>query len=157
MGLREDAEAARLQAIAAKEQEEIDIEENRRRALEAKRDAEEDEAREIAEVRLNVVFDPDVIWVTDPPLEKGYTPPTYLHLRSEDGVWLRYSRYYRLQTLGGVEHRWMVVMKCPVDDHWITAKFWATDLASIGRQLADAPSELKRHIRVMHPDVESPC
>lgn len=151
MGLREDAEAARLSAIEAEEARQRAIACERDRREQERRDKEEDEAREAA-LDVGIGELEDAVWVTDPPVSKGYNALTYLQLRSPDGVWLRYSQYRRMPSEGGLEHRWMVVQKCPVDDHWVMPGSWATTLSMIGSQLHRTAEALDRHLERAHPE-----
>jgi hypothetical protein len=151
MGLREDAEAARLKGIHDREAE--------KRAKECEREHRERERRaQVEMVARGVAYDvgigelcEDVVWVTDPPIASGYNPTVHLHVRSLDGIWLRYSTYTR-DHYSGVEHRWMVVQKCPVDDHWITSGSWASSLERIGAQLAVQKETLRKHLERSHPE-----
>ena len=149
MGLREDAEAARLRQIEEEESKKLEVEERQRRALENRRLEEEEDARESAE-NLGIVLTEDKgLWIADPPVD-GYTPRYYLFLRSDDGVWLRYMNYQQ-------QDRWMVVQKCPVDDHWITPVGWAFTLAQIGTQLQVMDAVLRHHLETCHPSTRVPA
>lgn len=147
MGLREDAEAARIAGIQRRAREKAATEAARNQREEERRSRVEEEAMTSADT-LGIEFDEaSLIWVTDPPAE-GYSPPTYLHIRSVDGVWLRYSVHMR-HPGGKPEHRWMVVQKCPYDDHWLGSN-WSTTLEGIGEQLSRMEQTLENHIARYH-------
>lgn len=151
MGLREDAEAARLAGIARREREAQERKCAQEDREAARREAEHQQACN-AGTELGIEWDEDMtsIWVTDPAIAVGYSPLTYLHLRSVDGVWLRYSRYQRFAHAGGLEHRWMVVRKCPHGDHWVTPGGWATTLEAIGLQLEREDETFRKHLAKEH-------
>lgn len=150
MGLREDAEAARLAGIERREREAQERKCAQEDREAARREAECAQALE-AGYELGIEWDDSgTIWVTDPAIAVGYSPLTYLHLRSSDGVWLRYSRYQRFANQGGLEHRWMVVRKCPHGDHWVTPGGWATTLEAIGLQLEREDETFRKHLAAKH-------
>ena len=152
MGLREDAEAARLQSIAEKEEAALDKAEQERRREQQRRYEEEEMARDVALNVLGIDDFSDLVWVNEGPVSEGYPDRVYLHLRTEDGVWLRYFQTIDHLRRNVTLHRWMVAQKCPIDDHWVMPGGWAETLAQIGQQLSDAPETLQKHLRQNHPE-----
>lgn len=153
MGLREDAEAARLAGIAARELREREKQEAEQQRLLKSREVELQRA-ELSAATLGIdLAEGSATWVTDEPSQKGYSGVTYLHLRSEDGVWLRYSHYRRINVTSSDEDRWMIVEKCAYCDQWITAGGWRSSLEGIGEQLSIGLEQRRvQHVTGKHPD-----
>lgn len=148
MGLREDAEAARLAGIERRE------EAKRRKACEADLRLQQTRRQELAiatdaGANIGIPWDPygdeDVehVWVTDPPTSSGYSARTWLHMRSEDGVWLRFNAY-KERHYGQEHYRWSITEKCPYCDEWVTSGSWAETLEQIGAQLAKGLEQCRR-------------
>lgn len=156
MGLRENAEAARLADDARKAEERRQKECEREQREQARRAGMLDLAWSEGE-RIGISFAmdddglPRHVWVEE-QVAQGYAPNLYLHLSSDDGVWLRYS-VYKEPLSTNYHHRWLVTRKCARCEKWITAPGFAETLVGIGRQLDSEENWVANHMRNKHGDV----
>lgn len=148
MGLRSDAEAARLAAIEhrasrenARRRENERLEQTRRAGI---------QQRAIEALRAWGVEIVDSVWIEENktrPYGRVEAVPTLL-LRSDDGVWLRCT-----ETTVTLSYKTMfhVVDKCPTCDQWIgRGGGLASTLAQIGDQLAIGDASLVKHHEEVH-------
>lgn len=144
MGLREAAEAARIDRQDERDEKTRRDAEARRRKEMEKRAQVQDRAYEAAD-RFGFVIE-KMVWTT-PPAPKGYTNLPVLLVCSDDGVWLEFRDYKQYAT-SKPESQFCVVDKCPSCDLWVHRSGWSTDLAGIGDSLARDSAVPSHHLRV---------
>ena len=132
MGLRESAEAARVQHLQDVENRKRLERDEAARREQARRAEQEELANGLAdEIGFGVS---DSVWI-DEPVPAGYSQLATLFVCSDDGVWLRFVAY-RQYAHSPIQGRFQVVDKCPTCPVWVDRGGFATTMSEIGLQLA---------------------